>query len=287
MNWLNNLNTSLQFIEDNIMENITCEDVSKMAFSSHHHFLRMFFILGGINLGEYIRNRRLTLAASDIVSSDERIIDVAFKYQYNTAESFSKAFKRFHGVTPSEAKRKQPLLKSQPKLSFQVTLKGDQIMDYKIVKKDNLVFKGLVQEMTTIDGANFKEIPKMWDKVMSSDICDIMFSQMDELGVVGLCYDWKEEDQKFKYMIGVRNESAEIDNSEVARFDSQTFAAFKSVGKLPKALQNTISQVFREWFPSSNYEHSGGPELEIYPPGNPQDDDYVCYFWVPIKQKGE
>ena len=286
MNWLNNLNLSLQFIEDNITENITCEDVSKMAFSSHHHFMRMFFILGGINLGEYIRNRRLTLAASDLVSTDSKVIDIAFKYQYNTAESFTKAFKRFHGVTPRDAKSKQPQLRSQQKLSFQVTLKGDQIMDYKIIKKDNLVFKGYTRELTTVDGANFKEIPKMWDKVMSDGTFQNLIGVCDELGVVGLCYDWNEENETFKYMIGVRT-NADIPNTVEARFEPETFATFKSVGKLPDTFQATIKQVFHEWFPSSSFEHSGGPEIEVYPPGDPSTDEYVCYYWVPIKQKGE
>ena len=284
MNWLNQLNESLKYIEENISENITCEDVSKMAFSSHHHFMRMFYILSGINLGEYIRNRRLTLAASEIVSSNEKIIDIAYKYNYKTPESFSKAFKRFHGVSPREAKNYQPALKIQPKLSFQINLKGDYIMDYKIIKKDNLNFKGFVREYTTDGGENFKGIPVFWQEIMGGGVFQELITKSDELGVVGMCYDFNNETNTFKYMIGIRTEE-ELANSVEVSFKDETFVSFKSEGALPAAIQKVIGQVFNEWFPSSNYEHSGGPEIEVYPKGDGSKEDYVCYYWVPIKEK--
>ena len=105
MNWLKSLNDSLNYIEDNLTEPITCEDVAKKAYASYHHYLRLFNILSGIPLSEYIRNRRMSSAAADLVVSKNKIIDIAFKYQYTTPESFSKAFKRFHGISPSEARR--------------------------------------------------------------------------------------------------------------------------------------------------------------------------------------
>lgn len=285
MNWLKSLNDSLEFVEENLTENITCEDVSKKAYTSHYHFMRMFYILSGINLGEYIRNRRLTLAASDIVTSNNKIIDIALKYQYNTAESFSKAFKRYHGVTPMTARKKQPVLKMTPKLSFQLQIEGDYIMDYKIVKKDNLNFKGISITTTTDEGRNFKEIPQLWQDIMDNGVFEEIVQYADEMGIVGICYDFDNKSNTFKYMIGVRNLEAQIENAEVAHFDSETFAAFPAKGKLPESIQRTTKQIYGEWFPSSNYEHSMGPELEVYPQGDTSSEEYVCYYWVPINEK--
>ncbi len=284
MNWLEQLNASLIFIEENITEDIRSDDVSRMAFSSHHHFMRMFYLLSGINLGEYIRNRRLTLAASDIISTNQKIIDIALKYQYNTPESFSKAFKRFHGVSPSDARKIQTTLKIQPKLSFQINLRGDYIMDYKILKKTDLNFRGFVKEVTTIDGENFKVIPKFWNEVMGSNIFQNLINNSDDLGVVGVCYGFDNDSSTFKYMIGVRT-TEEIEGAVDAAFGDEVFAEFKAVGPLPAAMQNVIQQVFNEWFPSSNYEHSGGPEIEVYSVGDGSSEDYVSYYWVPIKEK--
>jgi AraC family transcriptional regulator len=285
MNWLKTLNSSLDYIEEHITEKIDCEDVAKNAFSSYYHFMRMFFVLSGLNLGEYIRNRRLTLAASDLVSSNEKIIDIALKYQYNTPESFSKAFKRFHGVTPRKAKLQQPELKMFSKLTFQIKLQGDYLMNYKIIKKNEITFKGIQKNISTNDGQNFVEIPKLWDEVMQNGVYKSLLEKADDMGVVGICYDHDNEKNIFKYMIGIANEDAMIEKSTTVTFEPQTYAAFKSVGALPKAIQNTIGQIYSEWFPSSNFEHSGGPEFEVYTPGNAHDDNYVCYYWVPIVKK--
>lgn len=285
MNWLKRLNSSLEYIEEHITEDIHCEDVAKNAYSSYYHFMRMFFVLSGLNLGEYIRNRRLTLAASDLVSSNAKIIDIAHKYQYNTPESFSKAFKRFHGVTPRKAKLHQPELKMFPKLTFQIKLQGDYLMNYQIIKKNDMTFKGVEKIISTNNGQNFVEIPKLWDEVMQSGTFEFLLEKADDMGVVGICYDHDNENNTFKYMIGIANTDAEIKNGTTVTFKPETYASFKSVGALPKALQNTIEQIYSEWFPSSNYEHSEGPEFEVYSKGNGFDKDYVCYYWVPIVEK--
>jgi len=285
MNWLKQLNDSLNYIEENIEEDIRCEDVASKAFSSYHHFSRMFYALSGVNLGEYIRNRRLTLAASDLVKSNEKIIEVALKYQYKTPESFSKAFKRFHGVSPKEAKSKQPSLKIFSKLSFQINVKGDYIMNYKIIKESNLKFVGIEKTFTTDSGQNFVEIPKMWGEVMNDGTFNEMIEQCDNLGVVGLCHGFDNKDNTFKYLIGVRENSKTKFDGVKTDFGEQTFAVFEAKGPLPSALQNVIKQVYSEWFPSSSYEHSGGPEIEVYSKGDSNSEDYMSYYWVPIKEK--
>ncbi len=285
MNWLRQFNDTLDFIERNITKDITSEDIVRISYVSYNHFLRMFMILSGMTVSEYIRKRRLSLAASDIVTTSSKVIDIAYKYQYKTPESFTKAFKQFHGVSPREARKNIGPLKSFPKLTFQVNIEGGIEMKYEIIKEDKLSFTGYSIDVTTVDGENFKIIPKFWQDIMNSERFEKLLNNCDNLGVVGICYEWQLEQNEFKYMIGVRNKDLELEGTEKIEFEPEVFAAFEAKGKLPESVQKTTKYIYSEWFPSSNYEHSPGPELEIYPKGNVGSEDYICYYWVPIKKK--
>jgi len=285
MNWFKYLNESLDYIEEHLTEEIDLHVLALKSYSSYHHFLRMFYVISGITMGEYIRKRRLSLAANDIITSKEKIIDIAYKYQYKTPESFSKAFKEFHSVSPSSARKYRGLLKTYSKLSFQLKIGGTTEVNYKMVHKENLNFQGYSINVTSVNGENFKVIPKFWQDVMSDGRFQKLIDNHDEMGVVGICYDHNMEESTFKYMIGVRN--TELDDEGVTKvsFEPETFAAFEANGALPKSIQDTTTYIYNEWFPSSNYEHTGGPEFELYPQGDASSEDYVCYYWIPIKQK--
>jgi len=285
MNWMKSFNDTLTFIENNIRSEITAEDITKITYTSYHHFSRMFNILSGITLNEYIRKRRLSLSALDLMNKDVKVIDVAYDYCYKTPEAFTKAFKNFHNINPSDVKKQKGLIKTFPKLSFQLIIQGGEEMEFQIIKKDNLDFIGYEIEVTTINGENFKIIPKFWQEIMQDNRFNTLLKNADELGVVGICYDWKLEENKFKYMIGIKNNNQKIDNTKQVSFKDDVFASFKAVGKLPNSIQKTANFIYQEWFPQSNYEHSSGPELEIYPTGNTSSDEYVAYYLVPVKSR--
>mgnify|MGYP002579464813 CR=1 FL=1 len=103
MNWIQSLTKAIQYIESNLTHDITVNDVANHVYASNAHYQRVFSLVTGITIGDYIRNRRLSLAGQDLLLSKNRIIDVAMKYQYDSQESFSKAFTRFHGITPHSA----------------------------------------------------------------------------------------------------------------------------------------------------------------------------------------
>ena len=131
MNWITGIQRALDYVEAHLMESVDYEEAAKQAYSSSFHFQRVFSILCGFTLGDYIRMRRLTLAGSELASSDIRVIDAALKYGYDTPESFSRAFTRFHGVPPSQAKHGAALKAFSP-LSVKLTLDGGSTMDYRI-----------------------------------------------------------------------------------------------------------------------------------------------------------
>jgi len=285
MHWLKTLNDTLDYVEEHITEDMNVQNIAKMVHSSYHHFARTFHILSGVTLVEYIRKRRLTLAANDLVGSDVKVIDIAYKYQYSTPESFSKAFKEFHGVSPRDAKNYKGELKSFCKLSFKLQIGGIKEMNYKMIHKEALHFSGYSIDVKTKDGQNFIDIPAFWQEMFTNGKFPGLVENADEMGVVGICYGYDKEISEFKYMIGIKSSTYKADGMIDVEFGPEDFAAFKCEGKLPESIQKTTKYIYNEWFPSSNYEHTGGPEIEIYPGGNTESDDYVCYYWIPVKQK--
>ena len=136
MEWMAIIGNSIQYIEEHITEELTADRIARNAGVSSFYFQKGFAMLCGFTVTEYIRNRRLALAGNDIIATDEKIIDIAMKYGYDSPDSFTKAFTRFHGVTPSSARRGKVLLKSFAPLKIRISLEGGYLMDYKIVKKD-------------------------------------------------------------------------------------------------------------------------------------------------------
>lgn len=135
MDSLKNMNAAIQYIEDNLTNDIDFKEVARLAFCSEYHFKRMFSFLSGTSLSEYIRCRRLTLAAFELNASNVKVIDIAIKYGYNSPDSFSRAFQNLHGITPSEAKNSSHTLKAYSRMTFQLSIKGGNEMNYRIEKK--------------------------------------------------------------------------------------------------------------------------------------------------------
>ena len=164
MDWLTGLQNAINYIEEHLTEEIDYDEVAKEAACSSFYFQRIFGILCGMTLGDYIRNRRLTLAGNELVTADCKVIDVALKYGYESPESFTRAFRGFHGVTPSEAKKYGSVLKSFSRLSVKITLSGGNIMDYKIIEKEAFNIIEKVEAHTVENAENAKSIPDFWTR---------------------------------------------------------------------------------------------------------------------------
>ncbi|QOR34226.1 helix-turn-helix domain-containing protein [Clostridium sp. 'deep sea'] len=120
-----NIQQAINYIEEHIYEELKPSDIAKQVYMSSYYFQKLFSLLCSCTLGEYIRNRRLTLAKDEILYSDKKIIDIAVRYGYNTAEGFTRAFYRFYGVTPLAARKRKCKLESFAKISVQSLLEGE------------------------------------------------------------------------------------------------------------------------------------------------------------------
>lgn len=287
MESLERMANSIDFIENNLDNDLKIDQVASISCMSKFHFQRMFSMVTGVTVAEYIRRRRLTLAAQELTHAKSKVIDIALKYGYETPESFSKAFRKLHGISPSIVRQDSQQLKAFPKLSFQIQLKGDVEMDYKIVEKDAFQVIGKGIRTSTVNGENHRKIPKFWDESNSNGFVKELEKDCGSMGIIGACMDFDATQEKLSYLIcAEKNGQAIQADWEEKNIPASTWAVFESVGAMPDAMPKTWERIFSEWFPSTGYEHAGGPELEVYPTtGDTTADDYRCEVWIPIVKK--
>ena len=164
MDWIIGMQKAIDYIEANLTEEIDYEKVAAESFSSSYHFQRVFSILCGYTLGEYIRLRRLSLAGAELANGKEKVIDIALKYGYDSPDSFAKAFQKFHGITPSQARADGSMLKSFSRLSIKISLEGGSIMNYRIEEKDEMILTGYKRRFSGIPGERMEQEKEMYVK---------------------------------------------------------------------------------------------------------------------------
>ncbi|MFA1820183.1 effector binding domain-containing protein [Virgibacillus oceani] len=277
---------SIEHIENNLDSDLPIEDIAAIACMSKFHFQRMFSMLTGYTVSEYIRNRRITVAAQEIVHSKKKVIDVALTYGYETPESFTKAFRRIHGVSPSEARKHSKSLKAYPKLSFQIQIKGDVEMDYKIVEKDAFSVVGKSIRTTTNGGENHQKIAEFWVESNQNGFVKKLAEHAGTLGLLGICSDFDSTQENVTYLIGAENNIVNLPTDwEEHQIPGAAWAVFPVHGAMPDAMPKVWKRIFTEWFPATGYEHAAGPEMEVYPSDDdPSAEDYYSEIWIPIKK---
>ncbi|MEK3704024.1 AraC family transcriptional regulator [Paenibacillus sp. FSL R7-0198] len=286
------LSQSIDYVEQHLHLPIEIEDIARSAMSSKYHFQRMFHAVTGVTVTQYVRNRRLTLAAQELAGTDCRVIDVALKYGYDSPAAFTKAFRRMHGVTPLAAKKMNVKLKAFPRISFQIQIKGETEMNYRIVEEmESTVFGKNV----TIHKDAYEEIPVFVEVIWRNGIHD----QINELVgrpagslLYGYHFDFDEDGSKC-YLLGAElPEGKQVpDEFTVLNVPSQTYAVFDSRETIPNdveiglGIQNIWKRIYTEWFPSVSFEQVEGPCIEKYYWVDDTHKDSICEVWIPVRKK--
>lgn len=287
MGWVESIQKAIHFIEEHLLADLNMEQIAKEANSSIFHFQRTFSILTDMSIADYIRRRRLTLAAQELINTDNKIIDLSYKYGYDTPEAFAKAFRKQHGVTPSEARKKLGKLQSYNRLVIQVSLKGAEPMKYKIVEKESFQVVGVKRTYSCVNGENTQKIPGFWDEVNADGTDDLLFSlnNGEIKGVLGVCVadGAFKENSIIDYWIATDHVGDVPENLLAMEIPASKWVVFEVHGPMPHAMQNTWKQIFSEWFPSNSYVQAGTPELEVYSNEDPSSPDLYSEIWIPIK----
>ena len=265
MDTLERLNQALAYIEENLTDEIDFNQVERLALCSEYHFRRLFSFLAGVSLSEYIRRRRLTHAAFDLVQSEVLVIDLAIKYGYSSPDSFTRAFFSLHGVTPTEARNSRQPLKAYPRMTFKLMIKGEEEMNYRIVEKSGFQIVGIMKRVPLIYKGVNPTIASMWEGLDDNLIKMLKaLSNVEPVGLLSASINFSEgrlDGGELDHYIGVATTKKHPENLDRLEVPALTWAVFNSVGPFPETLQNIWGRIYSEWFPSIDYEQVEGPEI--------------------------
>ena len=305
MDWLTRMNAALAHVEENLDGAIDYETLAKIACCSSHNFIRMFSFITDVSLSEYIRRRRLTLAALELQNSDAKVIDVAMKYGYNSPVSFARAFQHLHGVTPSEARADGVNLKAYPKMSFQIQIKGEKEMDYRIETKEAFQVFGIeraykeedVELLDTVEDVDILMVNDLWWEAchesgelekLKADAGDLPSFVSKNLGKVHVVFEYGKTDPGtfLSMLFAFRGPTSKTEGYTVADIPAHTWAIFPSdkhhVSEQDAVVAALNKRIFAEWFPASSYELAGELEMELY--GGDEENSYF-EIWLAVRKK--
>ncbi len=281
MEWVERLNQSMNYIEEHLTDEIDYEQLGRIACCSAYHYQRMFTYMAGITLAEYIRRRKMSLAAVDLQSGNEKIIDVAEKYGYQSPTAFNRAFQAFHGIAPSAVKNEGVSVKSFSAIVFRIAVKGATEMEYRIETKNAFRIIGVSAPLDKEIENNFMVVPQMWQDAAANGTIEKLAGMMDTppMGLLGVssCNDTEQ----WKYFIAVSS-TKERGEFEEYIVPASTWAVFSGTGT-NQSIQELEQRIITEWLPNSGYEYADAPDIEVYLNPDPQNAQYEV--WIPVTKK--
>lgn len=275
---------AIDYIEENITEDLKINDIAKHTCISPFYFQKGFAMLCGLTVGEYIRKRKLSLAGDDIIMSNKKIIDIALKYGYDSPDSFTKAFTRFHGDTPSKIRKKSSIIKSFAPLNLNNLVKELNTIKYKIVEKEAFSVIGISKNIKYEDA--MEEVPKLWKELFNT------VKNKFVSGMYGINIDIDMNGSEFEFMIADNDENFKnVPNGFISKtIPKHTWAIFECIGPAKNTLPEVNKKIFTEWLPNcKDYEITEGYNIEAYSdpedyPKRVQDKNYYCEIWIPIRK---
>lgn len=281
MEWVDRLNQSMHYIEEHLVSEMDYDQLAQIACCSTYHFQRMFTYMAGMPLSEYIRRRKMSLAAVDLQGGQEKIIDVAEKYGYRSPTAFNRAFQSVHGIAPSTVRSEGVLIKSFPPITFTISVKGAAEMKYRIETKDAFRIIGISAPLHQEIAKNFSIVPEMWQHAASNGTIEKLAGLMDAqpMGLLGVsaCNDAEQ----WNYFIAVAS-TKKSDAFEEYTVPASTWAIFSGAGT-NLSIQELEQRIVTEWLPTSGYEYANAPDIEVYINPDPQNAQYEV--WIPVTKK--
>lgn len=287
MEWMRRMNEAVSYVEAHLKTEIDYGEIARIAGCSAYHFQRVFAYMAGVSLAEYLRRRRLTLAAFELQRTNRKVIDIALESGYESPTAFARAFQNFHGMSPSEARAGGGAYTAFSPISFQISIKGVSAMQYRIEEKKALRIVGAKLSTTMENDEGPRRIPAFWQETAQSG----MIARLGQLcngeipGALGVSVgNWKTY-KEFDYYIGFTTAQPAGEGMEEYLVPACTWAIFEGTGPMPGAMQELQSRIVSEWLPTSGYEYADAPDIEVYfdeAMGNPNAKFAV---WLPIKEK--
>ena len=311
MDWLTSFKKAIDYMETHMLSDIGAKDVADAVHISPSYFQKSFKIVTGYSIGEYLRNRRLYLAGMDVLNAvpadnsplqknpkalaDKTVLDLAYKYGYDTPESFTKAFSRFHGMSPTQLKSQPTKIKVFLPLIVEISIRGGNKMEFQLEKRQSMQMIGL-ERIFSYD-TSYQDIPKFWCDFCSRYCTQDTPASPEEqairqtiaeciVGEFGVCVEDIDDGEHFHYYIaGAYQGGAVPEGMSVFEIPASEWAKFNCIGRIPQSLQTVNTRIFSEWLPGNQeFEMSMPMNIEWYSNGNTESDDYVSAIWIPVKR---
>lgn len=279
------LQKAIDYMETNLQNEVSIEAIAQQANVSPFHFQRMFMIMTDLSVGEYLRRRRLTMAAQQLLNTDCKIIDLAYDYGYETPEAFTKAFRKQHGVSPSQARKGVGTLQSYNRLVIQVNLKGAGPMNYQIIEKEAFQVVGIKRECLCGETGEMSGVATFWVEVNSNGTA----AKLERLingeiqGLLGITDNYNEDKETVDYWIAAEHSGEVPDGFIALTVPKSRWAIFEVRGSAPLAMPEAWNQIYTEWIPSNGYDIADIPSLEAYTDPDAYKDDSSNQIWLAIK----
>lgn len=283
MEWNEKLQIIIDYVENHLQrseEAINSQEISKIAGCSYSFFQKVFAYMNNMSFAEYIRYRKMTLAGYDLKSTKMKIIDISYKYDYDSPTSFTKAFQQFHGMTPKEARLSQSSLRVFPKMQISLTQK----YTWKIEHKPSFRLIGKTIHLSKDNAV--EEIPKFWNQSLKSGLITQLMSLNigKQKGLIGIYLNYDNQSGEMDYGIMVHSLENIINDFQVIEVPETTWAVFDCIGAVPQAIQQGWTYLNEEWF-QYPFRHANCPEIEWFSNGNSFSDDYFSQIWIPIVEE--
>ena len=290
MEWVATIQKAITYIEDHLLEELNYEDIAKELNTSSYEFHRTFSFLTGLTINTYIKNRRLSLAGIEVIESNAKITDLAFKYGYETPESFTKAFTRFHGYSPKYVRENPVKLCLFNPLVIKLYMEGGNFMNYKIVQTKKQKFLAIVRSFRNeiINDESNHEIPDFWTECGDNKTIDKLLSlrKVGQKDLYGLCTPSVEGSTTFNYGIGILLDDdtlpCESNEFTVWNVEEGTYVVFDCIGDDGDCISETWAKFYKEFLPQTGYKASESTDYEIY--FEKEQDGVFCELWIPIKK---
>lgn len=284
MDWIERLNRTMEYLEEHMTSEIDYGEAAKLLCCSVYHFQRMFSYMANMPLSEYVRRRRMSLAAADLQSGAARVVDVALKYGYDSPTAFNRAFQSVHGIAPSQARVAGVALKAFPPIRFSITIKGDAAMNYRIEQKEAFRIVGVSKPLYEDLEQNFTIVPQMWGEAAAGGLIPRLAGKMDSspMGLLGVsaCHI----PGAWRYFIAVASSQPADEGLEEYTVPASTWAIFSGEGD-NRSIQELEKRIVTEWLPSSGFEYAEAPDVEVYLSPDPAQARYEV--WIPVRRKEE
>jgi AraC family transcriptional regulator len=286
MTWLHSLQHTLDIIEDQLDQELSIEMLAQQAYMSMFHFQRTFSLVLGIGVGEYIRNRRLSAAGEQLAAKKLKVIDAALVYGYDSPESFTRAFTKFHGINPSKAANDPVKLRRFLPIKIKISIEGGNMMKVRIEERSAFTIAGVKWTLDINDPDNYNQISKHWTMFNRSDkavrfcaqnVGDPIFGG----NLLGVCVDNKNQ-KTFDYWIASTLSEHQSTEFETIDVEANHWAVFECIGAMPQAIVKLWKQIYTEYFPTSTYQPKNTIDFEVYPDGDTSSDDYRCEIWIAV-----